>query len=297
MGALVGVSSLPCHPLDDPASPNDAAAHAAGVGDLSYAVHGPREGPALLLIHGFPFDRAMWRFQVGPLTAAGYRVVVAELPGFGRTEEVGKTDPPLESVDDMAASLVRLLDRLRIAKVVPVGFSMGGYVALAVAAQAPDRLSGLALVDTRAEADSSEARHKRDATIADVVAHGTRALATAMLANQLSEATRKDERLLVEEVRAMMLRQPKATVAAALKAMRDRPDRRELLKQLRVPVLVVVGEHDPITPPAAAQVIADSSKDAELVVVPGAAHLSPMERPQELNEALIAWLGKHVPAS
>lgn len=265
--------------------------------DLSYAVHGPRDGPALLLIHGFPFDRAMWRFQVAPLTAAGYRVVVAELPGFGRTEELGKPLKPLESMDAMAAELLALLGRLRIHQVVPVGFSMGGYVALALAAAAPDRLAGLILVDTRAEADSEEARKKRDATIADVGAHGTRGLATAMMANQLTEATRASERLLAEEVRTMMLRQPKATVAAALKAMRDRPDRRDLLPGLACPILVVVGDQDKVTPLDSAKTMLGASRKGELKVIEGAAHLSPMERPDDVNEAFLDWLRRHVPAA
>lgn len=265
--------------------------------DLSYAVHGPREGPALLLVHGFPFDRAMWRFQVAPLTAAGYRVVVAELPGFGRTEDVGSPVKPLESVDAMAAELLRLLDRLRIGKVVPVGFSMGGYVALAVAAAAKDRLAGLVLIDTKAEADSAEGRAKRDATIADVAAKGTRPLAMAQIAGQLTEATRSSERLLVDEVRTMMLRQPKATVVAALKAMRDRPDRRDMLPTLDCPVLVLVGDQDKVTPLDSAKTILGASRKGELKVIEGAAHLSPMERPDDVNEALLDWLSRHVPVT
>lgn len=258
--------------------------------DLAHAVHGPRDGPALLLVHGFPFDHAMWRFQLAPLTAAGYRVVVPDLPGFGRSE--GSMGP----MDDVARGLLRLLDRLHVQRVLPVGFSMGGYVTLALAAQAPERLLGLALVDTRAEPDPPEGKAKRDATIADVQAHGTRGLAMAMLAAQLTEATRKGERLLAEEVRAMMLRQPKAAVAAALAAMRDRPDRRELLPSLPCPVLAVVGEQDTVIPPAAAKAMAEAAKDGEAVVVPGAAHLSPMERPDEVNEALLDWLRRKVPA-
>jgi 3-oxoadipate enol-lactonase len=266
------------------------------VPDLSHAVHGPRDGLAVLLVHGFPFDRAMWRFQVGPLTAAGYRVVVAELPGFGRMEELGKPPAPLDSVDAMGAELWRLLDRLRIAKAVVAGFSMGGYVALAMAAQAPQRLLGLVLLDTRAEADTDAGRAKRDETIAQVQAQGTRALAAAMMANQLTEATRASERLLAEEVRAMMLRQPKATVAAALKAMRDRPDRRDLLPTLPAPVLVLVGDQDKVTPLDSAKTMLGAARQGELKVVEGAAHLSPMERPDDVNEALLDWLRRHVPS-
>ena len=260
--------------------------------DLAHAVLGPREGPAILLLHGFPYDRAMWRFQLGPLTTAGYRVVVPDLPGFGRSEGTA-----MQSMDAVAKDLVRLLDRLHVSRFVPVGFSMGGYVALAVAAQAPERLLGLALVDSRAEPDSPEAKAKRDATIADVQAHGTRGLAAGMMAAQLTEATRKEERLLAEEVRTMMLRQPKAAVAAAQGAMRDRPDRRDLLPKLGCPVLAVVGEQDAVTPPAAAKAMAEAARDGEVVVVPGAAHLSPMERPDEVNEALLGWLRRKAPAA
>jgi pimeloyl-ACP methyl ester carboxylesterase len=258
--------------------------------DLAHAVHGPRDGPAVLLVHGFPYDRAMWRLQLGPLTAAGYRVVLPDLPGFGHSEGV------MGSMDDAARDLVRLLDRLHVSRVVPVGFSMGGYVALALAAAIPDRLLGLALVDTRAEPDSPEGKAKRDATIADVQAHGTRGLAASLVQAQLTEATRKGEHLLTEEVRAMMLRQPKASVAAGLAAMRDRPDRRDLLPRLGCPVLALAGEHDTVTPPSAAKAMAEAAKDGESVVVAGAAHLTPMERPDDVNEALLGWLKRKVPA-
>jgi pimeloyl-ACP methyl ester carboxylesterase len=225
------------------------------VAELAHSVHGPRDGPAVLLVHGFPFDGRMWRFQIGPLTAAGYRVVVPDLAGFGRSE-----GSSFATMEEAALDLLALLDRLHVEHAVAVGFSMGGYVALALAGLAPRRLSGLALVDTRAEADSPEAKAKRDQTVAQVQANGPRTLAMAMLANQLSEATRRDRRLLAEEVRGMMLRQPKAAVVAALQAMRDRPDRRDLLRGLQVPCLVVVGEKDPVTPPAAAHVMADLAR-------------------------------------
>ena len=93
----------------------------------------------------------------------------------------------------------------------------------------------------------------------------------------------------------MMLKQPKAGVLGALAAMRDRPDRRDALKGIQVPVLVLVGEKDTVTPPAAAQVIADLSR-GELKTIPGAAHLSPMERPDDVNDALLEWLKANAPA-
>ncbi|MEK6975889.1 MAG: alpha/beta hydrolase [Candidatus Thermoplasmatota archaeon] len=252
--------------------------------ELAHQVHGPRDGRVVLLVHGFPLDRQMWRFQVNALATAGLRVVVPDLAGFGRSEGDSR-----DTVDGHARDLVALLDRLHIAKATVAGFSMGGYVALAVAALAPERVDGLVLIDTRANADSAEAKGKRDALIADVLAHGVRGLAAKQIESQLTEATRKAQRLLVEEVRAMMQRQPKGAVAAGLQAMRDRPDRLDLLKGLKVPALILVGSEDKVTPLDAAKAMGGALINSEVQVIDGAAHLSPMERPHEVNQALIEW--------
>lgn len=252
--------------------------------DLAHQVYGPREGPAVLLVHGFPFDRRMWRFQANALASAGLRVIAPDLAGFGQSDGASHT-----TMDAHARDLVALLDRLRVPKATVCGFSMGGYVALAFAAAAPDRLEGLVLIDTRAGADTPEGKAKREAVMADVQAHGTRGLVAKQIETQLTEATRKAQRLLVEEVRDLMLRQPKASVLAALQAMRDRPDRLALLRQLKVPALVVVGAEDKVTPPEAAKEMAGALLNAEMQVIEGAAHLTPMERPHEVNQAIIDW--------
>jgi pimeloyl-ACP methyl ester carboxylesterase len=256
----------------------------ATVPALAHQVYGPRDGPPILLVHGFPFDRRMWRFQANALATAGLRVIAPDLAGFGQSDGAGHT-----SMDAHAKDLLALLDHLHVPKASVCGFSMGGYVALAVAAAASERLDGLVLIDTRAGTDSEEGRAKRDAAIADVEAHGTRTLVAKQLEAQLTEATRRTQRLLAAEVRDLMLRQPKASVVAALQAMRDRPDRLPMLRQLKAPALVLVGAHDKVTPPEAAKEMAGALLNAELRVIEGAAHLSPMERPHDVNAALIEW--------
>jgi 3-oxoadipate enol-lactonase len=256
------------------------------VAELAHQVYGPRDGPAVLLVHGFPFDRRMWRFQVNTLATAGLRVIAPDLRGFGSSD-----GPSPTTMEGHAKDLLSLLDRMRVPKVTLVGFSMGGYVALALAAAAPDRIEGLVLIDTRANADSPEARSKRDATILDVQAHGPRGLVSKQIEAQLTESTRKSHRLLTEEVRELMLKQPKSSVLAAIQAMRDRPDRMALLPTLNVPALIVVGFHDRVTPVDAAQAMKDALPQAELHVIDGAAHLTPMERPHDLNQALLDWFG------
>lgn len=260
--------------------------------ELAYVVHGPRDAPAVVLVHGFPYDRAMWRFQIGPLTRAGYRVILPDLPGHGRSD----VEPNL-SVDSMADDIARLLDRLHLPKAVIVGFSLGGYVALAFAARHAQRMAGLVLMDTRAAADTEEGRTKRDAAIADVQGHGTRGIVAAMLPKHLTAATRSTQRLLAEEVRDMMLRQEKAGVLAALAALRDRPDRTGILASIQVPTLVMVGSDDALTPPADAELLAAKIPGATLRVVQAAAHLTPMEQPDDVNDALLEWLARAAPTS
>ncbi len=262
---------------------------------LSHAVLGPRDGPTVVLLHGFPLDRLMWRMQLGPLTGAGYRVVAIDLPGFGHGGAPLAGDEPEESIDAMALRVQTLLGHLRIAKCIVVGFSMGGYVALALAASSPDKLQGLVLCDTRSEPDSEEARAKRDATIADVRVYGVRVVAQAMLPNLLTAQTRTQRALLADEVRTMMMRQPKKSVLAALAALRDRKDRRPGLPHIACPTLVVVGEEDKVTPREAAQVMADGITGAKIEVIAKAAHLVPMERADEFNAALLGWLQAHFP--
>lgn len=255
--------------------------------ELACQAHGPRDGRPVLLVHGFPLDGAMWRLQVGPLTTAGHRVLVPDLRGFGHSP----TGQGAASIDAMAQDLAALLARQRIQQCTVVGFSMGGYVALALAAARPDLLEGLVLVDTRAEADTPEGRAKRLDTHAKVAAEGVKPLVQAMLPGMLTTQTWAARRVLVEEVRAMMMRQPRQGVLDALMAMADRPDRRPALGGLRMPTLVVVGDQDNVTPVASARSMQEAIPGASLQVVPSAAHLVPMEQPEAFHAALLPFLG------
>ncbi|HUR69367.1 MAG TPA: alpha/beta fold hydrolase [Candidatus Thermoplasmatota archaeon] len=251
--------------------------------DLPHSDHGPRGATAVILLHGFPLDHRMWRAQKEALEHAGWRVIVPDLRGFGKAPP-GRGAPGMK---EYAGDVLRLADRAGLSRFVLVGFSMGGYVALEVARQAPDRLQGLALVDSRAEPDSDEARAGRVKTADAVRAQGAQVVADAMVPKMLTAGA--PERLHAE-VRDMMLAQPIEGIVAALHAMGARPDPRSGLPQLRVPTLLVVGEHDPITPPEASKAMAAAIPGARLQVIPGAAHLSPVEQPEAVNAALLAWL-------
>jgi pimeloyl-ACP methyl ester carboxylesterase len=256
---------------------------------LHVRVHGPADGPAVLLLHGYPLDGAMWRAQLNPLAGAGFRLVVPDLPGHGQSPV---QDPC--TIADMTDAVVAEMDRLKLHKAHVVAFSMGGYVALDLAIRHPERVGRLALLDTRAEADTAQGRDGRMALLKEMVGKaGVKVLCNQMMPGLLTPETRAQRPLLAEEVRNMMMRQPIEGERAAMMALADRGDRRKELGHIKAKTLVLVGEHDKITPPASAQVIADGIPGAKLEAIPGAAHLSPLENPEAVNRHLLAFLGHH----
>jgi len=242
------------------------------------------DGAAVLFVHGFPLDRTMWRAQVADL--AGWGRVAPDLRGFGLS------DPPPGpwTIADHADDLAALLDELRIERAVVCGLSMGGYVVLELLRRHGGRIRGLVLANTRAEADSPEARRARDGTIEAVRARGSVALAESMLPKLLAPSTVATRPEVVGHVRSMIAGTRPEGATAALAAMRDRADAGERLGTIRVPVLVVVGAEDALIPPAIQIELARRIPGARLEVVPGAGHLTPLEQPEEFNRLLTDFL-------
>jgi pimeloyl-ACP methyl ester carboxylesterase len=245
---------------------------------LSADVREVGKGPAIVLVHGFPLDGAMWS-GVARALSPRFHVFKPDLPGRGNSEA-----PAPKSIEAHADFLESLLGQIE-GPVGLAGFSFGGYVALALMKRRPEKVRALALVDTRASADDDAGRAKRDETIAAVREQGVAPLVESMPAKLVSPESmgRAD---LVERVRRIISRQRPETVEADLTAMRDRPDSNDFLPEISVPALVVVGERDVLTPPADSEAMAAAIPNARLVVVPGAGHLTPMERPKAVAEAL-----------
>jgi pimeloyl-ACP methyl ester carboxylesterase len=165
-------------------------------------------------------------------------------------------------------------------------------VALAFAERHRERLAGLVLMDTKASADDEAGRKGRDDAIATIATDGTSKAVATMMDKLFAGDTPAEVR---ERVQSMMQRATPAAMSAALGAMRDRPDRRALLPQLDgIPVLVVVGKEDRLTPPDVNREMAEAVPGADFVLVEGAGHLPPMERPQTVNEALQPFLDRVV---
>ncbi|MFH1329425.1 MAG: alpha/beta fold hydrolase [Actinomycetota bacterium] len=238
------------------------------------------EGRLALFIHGFPLDHSLWLDQLAGLAHVRHCVAV-DLRGFGRSDPV--VEPAL-SMEMLADDVAELVEALGSDQADVVGLSMGGYVALALWELRPAVVRTLTLCDTRAAADGPEAREKRQRTVDLVLDQGRGALATEMMRSLLAPAPTA---AVQARVRSMVEGTRYETIVAALQGMRDRQDRTHVLGTISVPALVLGGEQDAGCPPAQMRALAQGIPGARTVIVPGAGHLPALERPAEVNEALI----------
>ena len=217
----------------------------------------------------------MWSGQRAALEVAGYHVTAPDLPGPEAERTIGAwADRLLVSTDG---------------PLVPVGVSMGGYVAFELWRRARERIAGLVLVDTRPGADTAEAREARDANIRLLEEEGALVLWERLADKLFAPGADPD---VVARARELALEQGVTRLAAALAAMRDRADSTPLLAEIDVPALVVAGDGDALIPPSEAERMADALPRARLVLLRGAGHLPPLERPDEFNDALLSFLAE-----
>lgn len=254
-------------------------------GDFSQGesgMEGLRSTP-LVLLHAYPLNSKMWASLVRRLPER--KIIAPDFPGFG-ARPAGALD-----LDGFADTVLAEVDRAGIDRAVFLGLSMGGYVSFRIWARFSERVAGLILADTRAGPDSEEGARNRTQQAERAQKEGIGWLPDEMLGSLLGESTRTKRLDVVEEVRALMLEATPPGVARALLAMRDRPDSRPLLPTIDVPVLVLVGEEDEVTPIPESRVIADGIPGAELKTIPGAGHLTNLENRQAFERAVMEFIG------
>lgn len=252
-----------------------------GVG-IRYADKG--QGPAVLFLHAYGLSLGMWDSQEA--LAPPYRIVRFDARGFGGSE-VGDAVLTMARIADDAAVLI---DRLRLGPVILVGCSMGGYAALSFAQKHAPLLRGLVLVDTRAAADTHEARKGRGDLAARVLKEGASAALDFFLPRVFGETTKNTRADVVARLRDMMLASSPQGLSDGLHGLATRQDATPLLREISVPTLVICGEEDEITPRAEAEILQRGIKGAELAMIPGAGHLPSMETPEAFNSVLLGFL-------
>lgn len=252
------------------------------------AVEDVGAGPPVLFVHGFPLDHTMWQAQLDALSTR-WRAIAPDLRGFGASSAASGTLTMRQHAGDLAA----MLDRLEISEpVVLCALSMGGYVAWQFWRHHAPRLRALVLCDTKASADTAEAVAGRHKLAAAVMAAGHNAARDAMLPKLFAPGTAESKPELIERTSQMIERARPESIAAALRGMAERADATPWLAEIKVPTLVIVGEHDAITTVDEMRAMAARIAGAEFVEVPDAGHMSPMERPDVVNAAIERFLAR-----
>ena len=244
---------------------------------LAYSDRGA--GLPLVFLHAFPLNRTMWSAQEQALSSQ-FRIVTVDLRGHG------ESDAPLwrYTLDQAADDVRALMDHLSIRQAVLVGLSMGGYVLFAFYRAFTDRVKGLVLADTRAQADTADGQQGRFHMAQVAYRQGPAAIADLMIPKLLSPASINTNPDLVRRVRAMIEGNQISGIAGDLMAMAERADSVPFLNQIACPTQIIVGELDHATPPSDAELMADRIPGARLSIIPGAAHLANLEQPDRFTQ-------------
>jgi pimeloyl-ACP methyl ester carboxylesterase len=257
------------------------------VNDLAVYLEGDKNNPAVIFVHAFPHDRRMWRKQVDFLAKEFY-VATYDVRGFGESE-IGDGQYTMEQYAD---DLINLVDTIGLDKPMVCGLSMGGYIIFRALEKAEEKFSAAVLMDTRTEADDNAGKLKRAAAIKEINEKGLRPFAENFVKNCVAEKSIEDENPGYEKALEIATSQNPAGVKGALLAMVSRTDTTENLAKIKIPVAVICGEHDALTPPESMKKIAETIPDAEFHLIENAGHLSNLEQPNAVNKALYDFAKK-----
>jgi 3-oxoadipate enol-lactonase len=257
----------------------------AGDVNISYFDEGTEPGVPVIFIHGFPFNKVMWEDQLD-LLKDNYRVLAYDVRGHG------DSNPGIQqfSIQQFVTDLFLLMDALYIKKAVVCGLSMGGYIALKAVQQDPDRIAGLVLCDTQCMADTEEGKRKRSDTMQAVQTNGLKQYAEDSVEKLFSKTSLANKKQVVAGIEGTILHTPVETIVHTLMALAGRQETCSSLHLIKVPVLIMVGAEDQVTPVASAQKMHALIQHSELQILEKAGHVSNLEAPEIFNAHLETFL-------
>lgn len=241
--------------------------------EIYYSVRG--SGRPLVLLHPFPANHRFWD-PCAPFLENRYQLILPDLRAHG--DSSSGTGPA--TMAKHAQDLARLCDALEIGRAIFAGVSIGGYVLFEFWRQFQERVAGLVLANTRAGADSDDARLGRQKSIAEVEQRGPAPFIENMLSKVLGETTRRGRLDRVEGARAMTSRMTVRGIVASLQGLASRPDSATTLATIDVPTLVLAGEEDTLTPIAEAQFMHKEIRASRFEIIPKAGHYAAFEQPE-----------------
>ena len=248
----------------------------------------PEQVP-LVLLHGYPFNHTLWE-PVASRVPKNVPIVAPDLPGFG-SEPVPAAEPSLDLIAEHVEQLLRCKN---IQKAIVAGFSMGGYVSLALLEKYPARFAGLALINSQPFEDSDEVRAGRRTMIERVRREGTEAAAKAALLKLFAPGKSNDPNLSGYARRGAEAAGV-AGVTWALEAMARRPDRAAVLQKFVAPLLILHSDQDLFIPVERISAFARKHSMATYVELSGSGHCTPLENPDAVADALKQLLSRIQP--
>jgi len=255
----------------------------SGDAEIVYRVLGT--GPPVVLLHPFPANHEFW-LPVAQALSTRYRVILPDLRGHGDSG-VGDGQATMEK---HASDIARVMDDADVGRAPLVGVSIGGYTLFEFWRRQRGRVAALGLCNTKAPADSAEARAGRLQAANDVLERGTDPFFESMVPRLLGKTTRETRPDLVEGALGMMRKMSPEDVAQVQRGMAERPDSVDTLKTIHVPTLLVTGEEDILTGVNEAELMRQQIAGSQLRVIPKAGHYSPWERPEEVGRVLRQFL-------
>jgi len=257
------------------------------INGLSVFLEGNSKNKSIIFLHGFPYDHTMWKAQIDELNEK-YFCVTYDIRGLGESS-VGDGQYTMESfVDDLEI----IVDQLKLDKPVLCGLSMGGYISFRALERFENKFSAVILCDTRSEADNNEGKLKRAAAIKRINTEGLIPFTKDFVTNCFGDHYKQNNKEGFEKRIAKSSGFDPVGVKGSLLAMLGRNDTTEYLTKIKIPALVICGEFDSLTPPTVMKPIAERITSVEFVVIKNSGHMSPIENPKEVNEALTKFLLK-----
>jgi 3-oxoadipate enol-lactonase len=252
---------------------------------ISYYDEGEEKAPVIIFIHGFPFNKSTWEKQIDALKI-NYRVIAYDVRGHGNSD-AGEED---FSINLFVKDLLNFMGALNIDKTILCGLSMGGYIALNAIENYPERFNALVLSDTNCTADTPEAKQKRLKAIESIKKEGVEKFADESIKNLFAPESFTTKEIEIASIRAMIVSTSKQSLYKTLRAFYERKETCSKLQNINVPVLIMVGKEDNITPPDAAEFIHEKINGSILKIIEHAAHLSNIENPGEFNKQLMEFV-------
>lgn len=244
---------------------------------INYSISG--EGHPVLFIHGFGEDGRIWTNTVNALSS-GYQIITMDLPGSGKSTLLHDDNKTI-GVEDYAGVVHAILEKENISKTAVIGHSMGGYIALAFAELYPDMLSGLGLFHSTSFADDDKKKESRLKGINFVKNNGAQAFLKTSVPAMFAEDFQKNNSTTVDDLLNKSKDITNEAVIQYYTAMMNRKDRSDILKNISVPVLFIIGEKDQAVPLDQSLKQTHLPAKSLIKILPDAAHMGMLENTEE----------------